>query len=112
MNKARLLKMADFVETIPRNEFNMSLYGAYCGPVGCALGHAAVARLFPGLKPIKEWHWMPVYRGKCGMNAAVALFGLTYNAAVCLFIIHHDNRIPKQVAHNIRKFVKDAESRQ
>lgn len=51
IQQQRLFLLADYLETIPDERFNMQLFGspgAYgnsCGTVGCALGHATA--LFP-----------------------------------------------------------------
>ena len=59
MNKEFLLEMADYIETIPQEDFDMGRYradedfkSAYCNTVGCALGHCT--HLFPE-EEIKRW---------------------------------------------------------
>jgi hypothetical protein len=41
--KKRLLKAADIVEKVPREEFDMSDYQFSCGAPACVLGHYAAA---------------------------------------------------------------------
>jgi hypothetical protein len=108
MNKKRLLKMADFVETIPRKDFAMEIFGetTACGTVGCALGWAAHTKLFRGLRQTTETYLKPAYRGRCGFDAAEVLFDISRHQVEGLFRWHTTNETPKQVARNIRRFVE------
>ena len=49
MNKENLLKMADYIETIPQNKFDMINYrknmgdvDVVCNSIGCAVGHCTI----------------------------------------------------------------------
>ena len=48
MNKENLLKMADYIETIPQNDFHMGCYRNgfkkyhKCNSVGCIIGHCTI----------------------------------------------------------------------
>jgi len=48
MNRENLNRMADYIETIPQEKFNMRLYrwgekvNSECGSVGCVVGHCTV----------------------------------------------------------------------
>ena len=46
MNRENLMRMADFIQTIPQQEFSMNFYRKdrdelerHCGTVGCVIGH-------------------------------------------------------------------------
>lgn len=111
MNKKRLLKLADFVATIPRNEFEMWTFwlNGPCGTVGCAIGHAARAGLFRELTFHPRSH---TSRGRVrsgrhyGLHAAIPVFGIDEAAAERLFLEHYNHRTPIQVARNIRRYVE------
>ncbi len=53
-NKELLLKIADHLETIPDERFDLGIFTAVreniCGTVGCIFGHAVIAGLIPGCK--------------------------------------------------------------
>lgn len=110
MNKRRLLKMADFVETIPRKEFDMRdvWRETPCGSVGCALGHAAHARVFRYLRLSRN---VLTFRGELEPfeYAAKALFGIPLHDARMLFLpaVGHETR--EDVAANIRRYVATGE---
>lgn len=50
MNKENLLRMADYIETIPQEQFGMGMYRMgievtttqKCGTVGCVIGHCTI----------------------------------------------------------------------
>jgi hypothetical protein len=127
----RLLKLADFLDKLPRRKFDYRLYGekTKCGTVACALGWATQMPEFRrlGLKAkwVKdcwaEFRLIPVFYGEMGPGAACPVFGLTEDEAWFLFMpaatLTADgdrspggNATPKQVAKHIRRFVKEHRS--
>src|SRR4051812_47952886 len=97
MNKKRLLKLADFLETVPREKFNLNHWvtalptkpegreEGECGFAGCAMGWAAHAKLFPELK-FDRWNMCNiVYYGNTGWTAPRKLFGISDASARHLF---------------------------
>jgi hypothetical protein len=127
MNKKRLLKLADYLETVPRKRFNMDHWASAkfcgkpkepeheCGTSACALGWACTIPSFKraGLKFIEcgSNFWthidlVPDFEGSTGYGAAASLFGIRYSQAEWLFSPESPARTPKQVAKRIRKFVE------
>ena len=57
MNKENLLKMAEYIETIPQEKFDMSKYRTddyntiECNSVGCVIGHCVILDPNPELIP-------------------------------------------------------------
>lgn len=85
MYKARLRTAAAFIRTIDPEKFNMYFFHKIhpeCGFVGCAVGHMAHKKIFPGLN--KRPHGIS-YKGFSNMNAVAKLFGLKRSQAVYLF---------------------------
>lgn len=65
----RLTRLAELVEKIPVEEFEMSAWfktGPSCGTIGCAAGWAALDPWFQdqGLRLIVEWSGRTVHRGR------------------------------------------------
>jgi hypothetical protein len=120
-----LLKLADFLETVPRKKFDMRSWQrsaadkpegrrpGECGFAGCAVGWAVHQRMFRGLKFIPDWSWggdlIPHYNGQTEWRAITDLFLIGYDEAFGLFG-PQTGGTPKQVAKRIRKFVKDLSS--
>lgn len=112
MNKKRLLKLADYLETIPSKRLDMRIWRIeeYCGTVACALGHACDIPSFKryGLKLDKRYG-NPAYRkGKVtyrGVEAGAVFFGIPYDDAAYLFDTAEGHKTPKQVARNFRAYV-------
>lgn len=92
MNKERLLKLADHLDTVNPAEYSLSQWHK------CAVGHAAKAKLFPGLV-LSFW---PVYEGKRHWEAVGALFDMAPEAAGDFF---RSDRLdtPKHTAKRIRE---------
>lgn len=83
-NKENLLRMADYIETVPQEKFTMSVYrgekdfkDASCDTIGCAVGHCTIlaphlikqtelgidfeawVKEFTGVEwASKEWRWL------------------------------------------------------
>lgn len=116
----RLLKLAAFLETVPRRAFDITDWQTKevtkpegkrlgeCGFAGCAIGWAAHAKLFRGLT-IK--HGYPKYgeSGSAG-DAVERLFEIGQPDVFLMFTSTGYPTLyptPKQVATRIRKFVRD-----
>lgn len=122
INAERLLKLADYLETVPRDHFNMSKWSedkpSGCGFSGCAIGWAAHGKLFPGLslvrvrKPVTQ-NFHPRYvkrgrvRGTTGFRGVGVCFSISAWQASRLFTEDRISKTPKQVAKRIRQFVRD-----
>jgi len=131
MNATRLLKLADFLDQLPRQKFDFariaheghkSMRDALkagkhrCGTVACAIGWTPV--VFPRLV-----RWVTLNIGSRDLDvclrsdddsidfdAAAQIFDIEYDDA-CFLFDPGDSRLgdgatPKQVAKHIRKFVK------
>lgn len=129
MKRKRLLKLADFLETIPKRVFDMSLWEAApatkpegkkpgkCGFAGCALGWAAHVKLFRGLRMFDEELYYQAKGNRMedvawGFHAAEELFEITNAQATFLFDEDSYDYAelpipPKRVAKRIRKLVAD-----
>ena len=96
MRSDRLLKLADFLETVPEAAFNIQFWQKRaatkpegerpgdCGFAGCAVGWAAHANLFPGfvMQHREETHdaW-PVFGEASSFDAVNDLFEFTNEEA-------------------------------
>lgn len=124
----RLLKLADFLRTIPSERF---YYGAWsvsdvgpeewkkgekkltCGTAACALGWATAIPTFKraGLKLVPGLVKLDHKDGTCesGFDAGASFFGITLEESDYLFSPSdgEGNSTPKQVACKIEKFVKN-----
>jgi hypothetical protein len=127
MRKDRLLKLADFLETVPAKSFSLGAWQLHpatkpegkrqgeCGFAGCAVGWAVHAKLFRGLKFTEdEYSPQPQYLGRYDWEAVAKLFdietcGLTGEAEQLFMGTNYPGRdaTPKQVAKRIRELVKD-----
>ena len=129
--KRRLLKLADFLETVPRKRFDyMQWVGKdwdgksslnNCGTTACALGWAtaipSLRRAGLRLKRRVPSNYVclkeesPNYDS--ASRAAEKVFGLSFREFMWLFVPgdgHHKpsfKATPKQVARHIRRFVKN-----
>lgn len=120
MRKDRLLKLADFILTVPKEQFNMEYWGKdvnfkSCGTAACACGWATVlfkrCKDAPHLEEDKYSYSNIdfVYNGKIGFNAAAEFFDITHEASEYLFYpsrykAKHPTR--RMVSQRIKKFVK------
>lgn len=109
----RLLKLADYLETVPRKKFDMRFWkdeGA-CGFAGCAIGWAAHGKLFRGLtiKGTSDLDFEPHYAGATRMAAVSLLFGISIVQAQNDLFGGWDELqgTPLQVSKRIRKFVRE-----
>jgi hypothetical protein len=135
MNKyaARLLKLAEFLEKLPRKRFNYSTWfgrdwkgkpDLSCGTTACALGWAATMPNFKrlGLEPwfdyTSRFHEFSLHGHRANyIKIGDEIFGLTEDEAGYLFAYDnegwtplpmspHADAGPKQVAKHIRRFVE------
>lgn len=98
INAKRLLKLADYLETVPRKNFNMSSWNEYrpCGFAGCALGWAVHAKLFRGLT-----------EKSLGYEAAEEVFSIDGEESFELFSgIRNIRATPNSISKKMRKFVR------
>lgn len=128
--KRRLLKLADFLQELPRKRFD---YGHWvgdnwggaadlsCGTTACAWGWATTIPLFRKLGLRLKYRTKNSIAAYVGMievpkkfdtpsAAASRILDLAYNEYLKLFVPGHDKTLsyhatPKQVAKHIRNFV-------
>lgn len=106
----RLLKLADFLDTLPRANLRMTSFGRECMTSACAIGHCP--RVFP-----ESWYWPenrpptlrhPKTRLFDSFDAAKEFFGLTWSGG-CHHLFdstsYHAAVSPIMVADRIREFV-------
>lgn len=115
----RLEKLAEFLQTISRKQFNMEnwyIRKPDCGTVACAAGWATHIPSFrrAGFKLLREkyllkgdeyTHFSPVYKNNGGMDAVQTFFNLNDDDAWHLFG-DDTKRTPKQEAKVLRQYVK------
>lgn len=124
MNKRRLLKLAEFLETVPRDRFDYSKWASSewggkkdlsCGTTACALGWATAMPMFQkiGLKLTRDedgYVFVVDSSGREGFKAAEAAFDVTWQASAYLFDPYYSklglHASPKAVAAHIRAFVE------
>lgn len=110
----RLLKLADYLDTVPAKLFDYNDWGRAepCGTVACALGHAVEGpfRRFGYRLNSNETAPYCIVVNRSGQYAAYQaieeLFG--EEAANLFYPVEGEERAtPKQVARKIRRFVRD-----
>jgi hypothetical protein len=117
MHTERLLKLADFLDTLDENRFNLRGWVSEdfepnkCGTVACACGWAGVIFADEGFTlNNSEGVYEPHYLGMVGWDAVQCFFGIDFLHAVEMFdvssYILSANR-PKNVANRIREVVKE-----
>lgn len=114
MRTDKLLTLADFLETIPAEKFNLEHWGEYdhneCLTAGCACGWST--KLFDDFPYILAPH-NGKYQIRINWNDMEDYFGLTKSQADHLFLIssyRDDERTALMVAYRIRKLVKESDS--
>ena len=118
MNTEKLLRLADLMETIAPEKFDLGLWSTRteCGTVCCAVGHACLDRWFrsQGFGPVERDDiginiFIPSFRNFSGFDAVEQFFGLTNLFATFLFVensyVTHPAH-PSEVAIRIRLFVE------
>lgn len=108
----RLLKLADYLETVPVDRFEMNIFGrkSECGFAGCALGWAAHGRLFRGLTTYDcgYRHIGPKYKDRYDSSVCEPLFGVcNMEAERKMFGSQFAGETPHQIAQRIRNYVKE-----
>ena len=131
MYTKRLLKLADFLDTLPTKRFDFDQWANgpmnECDSVGCALGWSTTIPTFKKLGfKLVEYNLggilTPEYKNETGPYAAAKLFGITNNEAYHLFVPYENlisfgtgkvirkgltaNATAKQVAKHIRSFIE------
>lgn len=118
VGQKRLLKLADYLETVPRKLFNMDCWGVErtCGTTGCALVHACFIPSFrrAGLRFLENelydnepQYYFVEYKGLGNEYAAQSFFELNYAETTHIFYNYGEgNPTPKQWAKRIRTFVE------
>jgi hypothetical protein len=113
MNTERLLKLADFLDTVPAEQFDLSSWK--CSTTACAVGWACTIPEFQdeGLRSANMAHaGLPLFDNKSGWDAVNAFFAVTDEQADHLFYdLNYPNRhrtTPAEVANRIRKLVIDS----
>lgn len=128
MNKERLLRLADFLQIVPEEKFDLEewtnvdtlekmpeLTGKTCESTACAVGWASA---IPEFKEIgfhfelneDQEYLIPVWGDHKNWDAVREFFGLSIGQAEKLFMYYNyapGGNGPKDVAKAIRKFVKD-----
>lgn len=127
MQKKKLLKLADFLDKLPRKKFDMSSFiikpndgcnkiSLKCKATACAFGWCPVVFPKSGFS-IKVYDkrdksdtvvYDVVYKNKTNCHAAALFFNITFDESMDLFIPTHivEGETPKQAAKRIRQFVK------
>lgn len=126
MNAKRLLKLADFLETVPKDNFDMGVVyedegmfagdcapkypqpKKHCGTAACAMGWATAIPSFrkAGLH-LGEDGEVYFEGSSYSFESAEIFFDILDEEATFLFTRSGAGNTPKQVARSIRKFVKD-----
>jgi hypothetical protein len=107
MNKKRLLKLADFLVTVPPERFDLEVWA--CGAVACAVGWASEVPEFREAGFRLDQFDCPAFEGEEDWEAVAAFFGVDYEQASRLFgkSSYWPHRSgPLDVAARIRSFVE------
>jgi len=121
MDAEKLLKMADFVETLPEETFDLSTWKREtdCGTVCCAIGWAAQKKLFRGLSfQFSETYGLEAAYSsgdklECGFAAVTQLFNITLETVLKIFInsaYEKGEDSPRHVSQRIRELVELGEA--
>lgn len=112
MNKERLLKLADFLDTVPAEKFDLRTW--QCGTTACAVGWACTMPEFQdeGLVLANRWPDFipfPMYIGYTCWTAVKQFFELTSVNADHLFDAgeYEPGATPQDVAVRIRRVVAE-----
>lgn len=127
MNKERLLKLAEFLDAVPKEQFNLGQWTSdgsvgSCGTTACACGWATTIPEFreAGLRLEKQSDYFGesfhalVYEQLKNWDAVELFFGISFDDACRLFYEgaypDEDVNNPRAVADRIRDFVKTADA--
>lgn len=119
----RLAKLATFLYSVPRKHFDIRRWATdgfnasapACGTTACAVGWSAELFKDDGFYLARpnafRTTMVPHYHGVTNWEAVTALFGISRRNAVSLFSYFHKPDIgPRQVAKNIKHFLKTNEA--
>lgn len=113
--KKRLLKLADFLQTVKPKRFDMGFFATgdlhECGTAGCALGWATMVPSFQKAGLYLDDGMSVRFKGSRvhdSFRVAEKFFDLTEREAENFFLRRENHETPKQVARNIRAAVKAA----
>jgi hypothetical protein len=115
----RLLRLADYLRTVPRKEFDIRVWESSCGTIACAMGHATRMPFFRRLGARTDHIYGDISIGiiSGGFRVASRLFGIDDPTAVFLFSTCNvesaggvastlsERPTPKEVARHIEKWV-------
>jgi hypothetical protein len=136
----RLTKLADYLDTVPPEQFNIGVWQdkdyKECGFAGCAVGWAINAKLFDGFefgRSLFHRSTVPTYERRSDWEAVARLFKLRPPSrrgapadGLAIWLFHHKSYLrgykhllvseiktitPAMVAARIRKLVQKIESR-
>lgn len=111
MNKDRLRKLADHLDTVAPEKFDLSNWS--CGTTACAVGHACTMPEFQmeGLSTsLNTWGRFPKYLEYDSWDAVEAFFDLTHHQARYMFAdwcYPSDEQSPSHVAARVRSMVNE-----
>lgn len=110
MHKDRLLILANYLDAIPEDKFNMSIWYNYGDDCGCAIGHACKIPEFKEIGLHQILFGTPSYNNKYGFACIKEFFNISFELAVYLFdnesYENVDRITPKIVSKRIREFVE------
>ncbi len=115
MNAERLLRLADHLDTVPPELFDLAHWGSRvpCGTVCCAVGHACLMPEFQAAGFRAVWDedgFEPEFSGLTDWDATELFFGIGHVTALCLFSAQSypvgAPATAAQVAARIRAFVR------
>lgn len=126
MNVERLLELANLLETIPEDNFNLVSWGCNfdelrapqkelieCGTVCCAVGWACSHPPFNEQGLQFNWNYLPSYKNKTSWSAVTKFFEIPDAVADYLFLSSlyqsEDGNNPQAVIERIRDIVKDTD---
>lgn len=123
MNTERLLRLAEHIESLPAEQFDMETWGqqSECGTVCCAFGHACSVPEFRAAGLELLWKdesdgtrsAVPFFCGLAGFYAAREFFGISRQQAEYLFCdadYEDDAPTAPVVAARIRELAKGGAS--
>lgn len=114
-NVERLLRLAEHLDTVPTEQFDMSIWkdDYECSTVACAIGHGCNVPEFQeaGLhleRVCDDAEWGPSFEGLDGFEAVAVFFGTSVDQAKNLFGYSWTNgyKTPGEIAKRIRRFVE------
>ncbi len=106
-HKNRMIKLADHLETVPPDNFDMGFWK--CGTKACAIGHGCTIPSFrrAGLH-LSILEDEPIYKNLHHYDAIAEFFGIPFSDAVDLFSTNNANKYltPHEMALHIREYLR------